>query len=1213
MITELWKIYDKRGNNLNLTPESYLNLLISSNTGKDATGYALTDPSGLINRTCITNGGFGYDNSTNVYLDYLLSSTLISIDNSVFLKDISIYNPALSNSKAISAITIDSSQSFLYPSVTYVGALFLDPVSHGLIETEHLILLQDSSYGYVTPYDSSNSTLVFKMVGEETQIQLFEVNEHTQEITWSDEIIIDVSTYIVNQGIQINIGFVSDEEGVYERKLILYHRINTIDYPLIELIVNAQSIGEDQRYDTLLDNFGLYKPKSIPKLFKESDINEDNLDWNLLNYKAKHLILEHDKIMPFIGTYKGLINAIKWLGYEDIQVKEWFKDVKANKLLSLYVPYDSTDRKKTIKYFSPEQRKNLKKLNQLSLVYCITRETGEIDEWGNPQTENCYEYNLDEIYVKLYSLKSWLEKNIIGVNSRIYDITGEGVYFERYKNLIYGTQNIGSNIQYEQSLTPLTIETDSELVNGDASLSVTLKEFEKLTIQDLNCNFIDFARYGWDPSNGFFAPDQYELLSYVDPSAVFIGSPLSYPFIDLYDIQWKLLLEKEYGVVTSDFVSRPLFIFENEIKFYNIFDTSSYFYDISANVDITITNGYLRDPSIDVWGDALAYTIYPEETSMGVFTGKYVLESSAGITYYTWGEFSLQTSSNPNLKYSYDNIYQVPLLTIEGYKFTDCSGVVRDLEHQFIMEILDGNISMDSSKLNTNGDVIEVENLINFTYDTSLSEQQISLCVYYSSPRMPIFNFDPSDASTLYYNKDASLTLLDDNSIYNFNVNHKGDYELEIYGWNGNNNLFFNFDRDGYKVWQKYPTINSYIDTSCAGYIEYSCTSTYISKEDVSILIYENKDPLFERTFAIEGLTFEYDDENKPYIKVPSISYFIDVPEIGSICKFYNLTEKIYYIDRDHIFVNTDYQFFNIDDSVYIVGFDKGKYNYVSQTASCITGGYYQEFWLYNTPSNFNLDPSIDWYLINNSFRVVSNIENNSDNTFYCDINTGDVSYYYKENQLLSFIIEDLSTNYKWGSAYRVLDSSTYSSYGIKHIIEGQIPEHIINDPSKYSVTTKNAFSTFVDFEMSVKESKEVDNNFNLYLNDTYYHQYYLDNTFTFLNLLFEQEKVLTQWYDASDNLINKEFYPFDHAIELDISTLVILKAEFDSSNYMLNQKNIWEIKNRNTNKLLMIVHNSCVPYIFDASGTYDITVKSYDSYGNLVEKTFEGLLKINE
>ena len=314
--------------------------------------------------------------------------------------------------------------------------------------------------------------------------------------------------------------------------------------------------------------------------------------------------------MPYIGTYKGLINAIKWLGYEDIQVKEWFKNVKDGKNLSLTVPYDAADRTKSLLYFSPDERRNLKKLNQLSLVYCLTRETGQIDEWGNPIVEECYNYNINEIFVKLYALKQWLERWIIGVNARITDITGEGVYFERFRNVVYGTNTIGSETIFEQSISPDTLDESSELIRGDASIRLTLEELKKMPIEALQVRFKDLLKYCWDPSNGQFSLADASLYWY-DPSTVLVGSTFQFPFIDLFDIQWRASVEKtDAGTIIDKLVTKPLFVYENDLRFYNILDSSSQFYDVQSNLNIVLENAILRDPSNDDWASSKAYEIY---------------------------------------------------------------------------------------------------------------------------------------------------------------------------------------------------------------------------------------------------------------------------------------------------------------------------------------------------------------------------------------------------------------------------------------------------------------------------------------------------------------------------------------------------------------------------------------------------------------------------
>jgi len=104
---------------------------------------------------------------------------------------------------------------------------------------------------------------------------------------------------------------------------------------------------------------------------------------------------------------------------------------------------------------------------------------------------------------------------------------------------------------------------------------------------------------------------------------------------------------------------------------------------------------------------------------------------------------------------------------------------------------------------------------------------------------------------------------------------------------------------------------------------------------------------------------------------------------------------------------------------------------------------------------------------------------------------------------------------------------------------------------------------------------------------------------------------VSDQWYDPSDNLANNTFYYHDKPIQVNVGSLVIIKAEYDSSTYMLNQKNIFTIKENISKDIVLRVFNESTPFVFDVSGYYDIIAESYDLYGNLSTKVYEGLIKV--
>jgi len=68
-----WKIFDKKGSPLNLFADSHLNLTFVSANGKNAEGYLLTDISGNINSSHISNSVFSYTTDTSIlYNDILM-------------------------------------------------------------------------------------------------------------------------------------------------------------------------------------------------------------------------------------------------------------------------------------------------------------------------------------------------------------------------------------------------------------------------------------------------------------------------------------------------------------------------------------------------------------------------------------------------------------------------------------------------------------------------------------------------------------------------------------------------------------------------------------------------------------------------------------------------------------------------------------------------------------------------------------------------------------------------------------------------------------------------------------------------------------------------------------------------------------------------------------------------------------------------------------
>ena len=127
-----------------------------------------------------------------------------------------------------------------------------------------------------------------------------------------------ITNIITNQGIQFNIALSSDVEGYFERYLIIQEE--GTDKIIARIKFYGEVIGEDERLTVLIQNLGYSLFEEDTPVFRNSDINEILPDFNILNQKRKEMLLEGPNIQPFVGSYKGVINAIKFFGYDNVKL-----------------------------------------------------------------------------------------------------------------------------------------------------------------------------------------------------------------------------------------------------------------------------------------------------------------------------------------------------------------------------------------------------------------------------------------------------------------------------------------------------------------------------------------------------------------------------------------------------------------------------------------------------------------------------------------------------------------------------------------------------------------------------------------------------------------------------------------------------------------------------------------------------------------------------
>jgi len=228
-----------------------------------------------------------------------------------------------------------------------------------------------------------------------------------------------------------------------------YYEIKVKPNPILKLDVYGETETEDERFKVVLNNLGVQLNADVEHIFIDSDIDEDGIDYIRLNRKRKEMLAVYPEIYNYIGSYKSLINAINFFGYNDLQLYEYYKNVNVNsplyqKLQKVLIPdiFDNTVPGWTpTDYISGKYKTGFyKKTNLFNLTYRVT------DEEGN----NVTMYSLDEVQIKLNKLKRWLKRNILPLSTNIVDITGVAeVTAQNYQNYDVSNQTIKTHAEYD--------------------------------------------------------------------------------------------------------------------------------------------------------------------------------------------------------------------------------------------------------------------------------------------------------------------------------------------------------------------------------------------------------------------------------------------------------------------------------------------------------------------------------------------------------------------------------------------------------------------------------------------------------------------------------------------------------------------------------------------------------------------------------------------
>lgn len=226
-----------------------------------------------------------------------------------------------------------------------------------------------------------------------------------------------------------NISCVSSVEGEF------ICRININNEGFIR--VGADFYGEYEPTYINLSNMGVEIPESVQKTIYDSNVHEDFKDNILLNRKFKELLSNYWDIIANRGSYKSMINALKWFEWDKhLIIKEIWKRDEAG-----HIMFADEDLLNVIESNMINTFKNSIKTTFVSLYYTLYNETDKYDIEGNPVIENTVlRWSKNDMQLKLSLLSQFFGTFFLPIHMSVFHATVEDEIFTSAIKLISGSR-----------------------------------------------------------------------------------------------------------------------------------------------------------------------------------------------------------------------------------------------------------------------------------------------------------------------------------------------------------------------------------------------------------------------------------------------------------------------------------------------------------------------------------------------------------------------------------------------------------------------------------------------------------------------------------------------------------------------------------------------------------------------------------------------------
>lgn len=198
--------------------------------------------------------------------------------------------------------------------------------------------------------------------------------------------------------------------------------------------VGADLYGEWEPHSINLANMGVELPDMIQKAIYETNVHEDSKNNIIINRKLKELLSNYWEIVANRGSYKSLVNSLKWFEWGDhLTIKEIWKHDVAGRTI-----FDDRALMTIFEDGANSAFTNFVKTSYISLYCYLQDELSTYDVEMNPNIEQAvFKWAQEDIRLKMSLLSQYFNIHFMPVHMAVLYAAAENIVFTNTIKSIY--------------------------------------------------------------------------------------------------------------------------------------------------------------------------------------------------------------------------------------------------------------------------------------------------------------------------------------------------------------------------------------------------------------------------------------------------------------------------------------------------------------------------------------------------------------------------------------------------------------------------------------------------------------------------------------------------------------------------------------------------------------------------------------------------------